>query len=473
MVWFATASVQGHRVMVRTMRRVGTILALAWVASLFFAGPAFADRKPNRGGQDVVTTTRNYLTTFYPIWFTHSQFAVAPKNELIGPDRISPLYQGVVAINDDTLYASSPIDVSGNGVVRLFVPQTEAGYSVLLLDPYGNVYPSPIPSKPAGVILPPTTYALVSADYPCSDVPGAFTARLPLDFMILIFRADKFSNGVDQTAAATSFRAALAINDVPTNVLPVREYAFPVKTIADGLIRIDPIEFLRMTQVAVRDTRSTPPLSPQERKLSDDFDALFGDGSNLGQQVRAQFSTGARTAHEAIVSNYLARTIANNWVHFTNIGEWKGAVLDRASITEFCQFCNTIDTAAYYHAFVDGTGAALDGSNPEGYVLTFPPGDAPEASRFWSLTAYTPEAIQPIPNPIDKYVVASYTPGLVSDSDGSISIYISRTQPAGVAEANWLPVSDRRFNIMLRVYGVVSKSDVARNKYAPPPIVRR
>jgi hypothetical protein len=102
--------------------------------------------------------------------------------------------------------------------------------------------------------------------------------------------------------------------------------------------------------------------------------------------------------------------------------------------------------------------------------MTFPPGGTPDASRFWSLTAYTPDAIELIPNAIDKYVVASYTPGLEANPDGSISIYISETKPDEAPEANWLPVSDRAFNLMLRVYGVVPKSDVAKNKYVPPPV---
>ena len=44
--------------------------------------------------------------------------------------------------------------------------------------------------------------------------------------------------------------------------------------------------------------------------------------------------------------------------------------------------------------------------------MTFPQGPAPEADRFWSVTAYTPEAIELVDNPADKYAVASYTPGL-------------------------------------------------------------
>jgi len=55
--------------------------------------------------------------------------------------------------------------------------------------------------------------------------------------------------------------------------------------------------------------------------------------------------------------------------------------------------------------------------------------------------------------------------------DGSVSIYISQIKPAGVPEANWLPVSDRPFNLMLRVYGVEQGSSVANNTYIAPPVV--
>jgi len=57
--------------------------------------------------------------------------------------------------------------------------------------------------------------------------------------------------------------------------------------------------------------------------------------------------------------------------------------------------------------------------------MTFPPAPGPggqagpEASRFWSLTAYAPEAIELVPNPINKYVVASYT-GAQLNPDGSL-----------------------------------------------------
>jgi hypothetical protein len=161
-----------------------------------------------------------------------------------------------------------------------------------------------------------------------------------------------------------------------------------------------------------------------------------------------------------------------DWIHFTNIGDWGDHVIERSSITEFLQYGNGIKTAAYYHAFNNASGRPLDGSNLRGYVLTFRADQLPEASRFWSLTAYTPKAIELIHNRADKYVVASYTPGLQYNSDdGSLSIYMAMLPPRGVPTANWLPISPRPFNVMLRVYGPEGK--VKDNTYVPPGIQNR
>ena len=205
-------------------------------------------------------------------------------------------------------------------------------------------------------------------------------------------------------------------------------------------------------------------MTPFEQSLSSYFDALFGSG--VGQ--RPDFGAGAQFAHKLIVNRYLTHTGPTNWTHFNNIGCWNGGtqIVDRSAITEFCQYCNSISTAAYYHAFKDDAGQWLTGSNPGGYVLTFSPEQLPQASRFWSLTAYTPRAVELIPNPEQKYVVAGYTPGLQYNSDGSLSIYISTVLPPGVPSANWLPVSPRRFNVALRIYG----TEPGVETYVPPGI---
>jgi hypothetical protein len=384
-----------------------------------------------------------------------------------------------VAINVDTLYTSTYLNLSAEPVVvtiPVAPPFPPKSYSILMLDPYGNLLSASIPKKPG-------IYALIG--------PGGFTGTpckrvtcimLPVNFSALIFRADKFSpNGVNQIKEADAFRKSIRSQKLSdylknprggaTKILPEVLFSVPFKQTADELVANDPIAFLRQLQRAVGSDH-TPTLSPYEQALSDRFDSLFAN-RNMN---RSAFSDGAQAAHKLILDRYLTHThwakpTPTNWIHFTNIGDWGNQVVERSSITEFIQYANNIKAAAYYHVFKDAAGRPLDGSDPRGYVLTFPRKEQPEASRFWSLTAYTPEAIELVPNPARKYAVARYTPNLQPNKDGSLSVYMARQLPAGVPMANWLPIPAGAFNIMLRVYG--PQGSVEDNTYVPPGIVRR
>jgi hypothetical protein len=412
-------------------------------------------------------TTVAYVVQFYPLWFTYYQSLLPTPNRLAGPNRISPIYHYVVAINVDTLYASSYLDLTAQPVI-LEIPSTTVRYSILMLDPYGDIFDAGIPPQTAG------TFALTGPGF-TGTVPKEVTPiAMPLDFSTLIFRADKFSStGVDQTKEAQAFRTSLKTQGTKTQIVPEILLAAPFKTTADDLIAHAPIAFLRQLQRAVESDK-TPPPSPYEQALRNRFNSLFANRS----VNRSEFSDGAQAAHELILDRYLTHTnwtpTPTNWIHFTNIGDWGNQVVERSSITEFIQYANGINSAAYYHVFKDANGKPLDGSNPRGYVLTFPKGQLPEANRFWSVTAYTPEAIELVDNPADKYAVASYTPGLQPNpntEDGPVSIYMARQLPAGVPMANWLPIPPGAFNIMLRVYG--PEGTVADNTYVPPGIQKR
>jgi hypothetical protein len=429
-------------------------------------------------------TTVAYVVQFYPLWFTYYQSLLASPNRLVGPIRVSPIYHYVVAINVDTLYASTLLDLSAEPVILTIPattpPLTSSSYSILMLDPYGSLLPAN-PSIPKM----PGTYALIGPEGFTGTLPtDATPITLPVDFSALIFRADKFSpTGENQINQAEAFRRSLKSQTLSdylehpnrgrTLILPEIFFSVPFKTTADDLIAHDPIAFLRQLQRAVASDH-TPTLSPYEEALSNRFDSLFAN-RNVN---RSQFSDGAQAAHELILDRYLTHTdwtlAPTNWIHFVNIGDWGNQVVERSSITEFIQYANNREAAAYYHVFKDANGKPLDGSNPRGYVLTFPKGQLPEANRFWSVTAYTPEAIELVDNPADKYAVASYTPGLKPNpntEDGPVSIYMARQLPAGVPMANWLPIPPGAFNIMLRVYG--PEGTVKDNTYVPPGIQKR
>jgi hypothetical protein len=426
-------------------------------------------------------TTVAYVVQFYPLWFTYYQTLLPKPNRLVGPDQISPLYHYVVAINVDTLYVSTFLDLTAEPVI-LTIPQSPpfppSSYSILMLDPYGNLLPDS-----ASIPKTPGSYALIGPGGFTGTLPSGVTPiTLPLNYSALIFRADKFSPaGKDQIAQADAFRRSLKaqtlsdyLKDPSAGAASIKReilFAFPFKTTADDLIAQDPIAFLRQLQRAVESPK-TPPFSSYEQALSNRFNTLF---ANRNATNSFEFSDGAQAAHKLILDRYFTFThwapTPTNWIHFTNIGDWGNQVIERSSITEFIQYANDITAAAYYHVFKDANGNPLDGSNPRGYILSFPAGQQPGATRFWSFTAYTPEAIELVPNPADKYAVARYTPGLQPNPDGSLSVYMARQLPLGVPMANWLPIPPGAFNIMLRVYG--PQGTVEDNTYVPPGIQKR
>ena len=424
---------------------------------------------------DAYSVALKYVTVFYPRWFTYFQADVGPCNRLIGPIRISPIYHAVVAINDDTIYASTYIGVKREPTI-VTVPPTNDNYSVLQLDQYGTVFAG-IPNNKPGI------YGLVPPEWQGMLPQGVTPIPVPYDYTSLIFRADKYVNNVDMTEEARKFRRGLHAASLTdwmmdhgsgaTQILPEFFFVIPYKRIAVELIQNIPILFLTSLQTTVH-AGTTQPLTQQEQALSDAFDQLFQDQANYPQLI-----AGTQDAHKAIDANYLTNFYpGTNWLTFTDIGDWAQdaqGYLNRSSITDYIQYGNNHSAAVYYHAFLDSNKNQLDGSKAS-YTITFPRGQQPDVKRFWSLTAYLPLGIELVPNSENKYVVASYTPNLVTANDGSVTVLLSNQLLPGFPEANWLPVPKGKFNVLLRAYGPQNPAyklngSTYNNTYAPPPVV--
>jgi hypothetical protein len=464
----------GFSSLARACSLIGAAILAGLSASPAQAQDAAGAQLTDAGNSDAYATTVDYVVQFYPLWFSYKQLQVNNRlgatNRLVAPAKVSPNFKFVVASNYDTLYSSSFLDLSTEPVL-VTVPATKVGYSTLVLDAYGNQIPAAIPQTP-------DVFAFTGPGFSGTLPDGVTEIKMPINYPLLNWRMVKFSpTGEDQTTEAEAFRASIKEqtlsgylrNPSQGRTLIVPEFFFTTsfKTTADNLIADQPTQFLKQLQKAVK-LPTNPPLTSDQQKLSDHFDELFGDGDTH----RGDFSAGAQKAHELIVDNYLTHTGPTSWIHFTNIATWSDdAVLDRAGISEYLQQSNAITTAAYYHTFSSGNGRPLDGTDPDGYVLTFPAGQLPDARLFWSLTAYTPDAIELVSNCADKYVVASYTPGLTYNGDGSLTIYLSKKPPAQELIGNWLPIPEGKFNILLRVYG--PQGSVEDNTYVPPGIERK
>lgn len=130
-------------------------------------------------------------------------------------------------------------------------------------------------------------------------------------------------------------------------------------------------------------------------------------------------------------------------------------------------FANTANISTYLTPFKDGDGDQLDGSK-HSYTIRFEADNMPPVKNFWSITCYTvPPASYLVANPIDRYIIASYTPGLKKASDGSLTLYFSVGSPGKDKESNWLPIPKAPFWLPFRMYG--PGEAILNGTYTVPP----
>ena len=120
---------------------------------------------------------------------------------------------------------------------------------------------------------------------------------------------------------------------------------------------------------------------------------------------------------------------------------------------------------ALYFAIAELAGVPLTGANS--YTLTFPRGQQPPVGAFWSLILYDATTFLLVPNPINRYELASHTDHLTYASDGSLKIGIQNTQPPA-AGLNWLPSPAGSFRLILRTY--LPKPAIFNGGWTPPAL---
>jgi hypothetical protein len=106
------------------------------------------------------------------------------------------------------------------------------------------------------------------------------------------------------------------------------------------------------------------------------------------------------------------------------------------------------------------------------YRLSIPAQMPVEA--FWSLSMYehTPDGQRFFAaNPINRYAIGDRTGGLKRNADGSLDVWIGRTDPGGERTANWLPAPKAGpFGMTMRLY--LPRAEVLDGRWRLPAIVK-
>jgi hypothetical protein len=204
------------------------------------------------------------------------------------------------------------------------------------------------------------------------------------------------------------------------------------------------------------------PAVPEEKDLRARFASIgIGPGkkfnfSDLSVEHKAAVGIAVKDGFEKVnkASTSVGKEI-NGWnigSAFGNRAFYNGNWLLRSAGAKAGVYGNDAVEAMYPQAKVDSNGEVLDGSK-HNYTLTFPKGDQPPVNAFWSVTMYDGKTQFLIKNPINRYLINSpMLPGMKTNPDGSLTLYIQHESPGKAKEANWLPAPDGSIYLVMRLY---------------------
>ncbi|MBP9130066.1 MAG: DUF1254 domain-containing protein [Steroidobacteraceae bacterium] len=193
------------------------------------------------------------------------------------------------------------------------------------------------------------------------------------------------------------------------------------------------------------------------------------DWDKLSPQARRGLERAATDAHRMIAER-MPRVvpIVNNWQIVRLDKRMSGEPMVAASGAMLGLLWNPKEVSTYDVAFLDGSGAQLDGRNR--YVVRFT--QQPPVNAFWSLTMYSAATQIFVPNAINRYSVGDRTKGIVYGKDGSLEIFLQADEPTDPRErANWLPAPKGPFYLLIRHYS--PKAAILTGDWLPPPITKR
>jgi hypothetical protein len=411
-------------------------------------------------GQPLVITRRTMQT-----------FAGAgPLNTMLhGANLATPQSRAVVAPNRDTLYLFAPIDVTNEPLV-LQVPEVKDRYfSIQFLDAYTDVHDYVGTRTDGGAA---GTYLVTAPGYSGPVPPGTRVITMPTPEGVLLGRVRVRNDGDLDAARAISQQVTLAPlatflgqPDTAATVTLGPPPGTPQTTAAAGVGFFDELGDA---------LAANPPTTDAQRQLVDRL-AAIGVGPGLhpsttatGDATQSIYTDGIKQGQDQIAgkTRELAAHMQNGWRINTDLGQYGDDLALRAAVAQSGWGANAPEEAVYPQGVTDGDGQPLTGAKR--YVLHFDAGKLPPVQDlgFWSLTVYTPDRFL-VDNPINRYSVGGDTPGLVTNPDGSLDLYLQHDAPTG-HDANWLPTPAGPFSLSLRLY--LPQASATDGSYGYPPL---
>ena len=384
-----------------------------------------------------------------------------------------PLARAVTAPNLDTLYTMAWLDLSREPYL-LDIPDAKGRYYLLpLLDAWSNVFAS-LGSRTTGGAA--QSYAITGPTWKGTLPEGVVECRAPTNLVWILGRIYCSGTPADY-AKVHAFQEKLTLIPLsdrgrpytpPTGIVnPAIDSAGSVR---DMVNRMDPGSYFKLMATLMKanpPAREDAPLLRRMVKIGIVPGRDFDIGS-VDPVVAQALRESPRGGVGQLLRHCSGTSVdANGWSYFLKLGRYGTDYVHRAFTAAIGTGANLSEDAVYPVTEADADGDPYVGSKR--YVLHFPPGSSPPAEGFWSLAVYDNQYFF-APNEIHRYTRGSRD-NLRYNADGSLDIYIQHQSPGATREANWLPVPEREFVLMLRLYWVrESAPSILNGSWQPPPV---
>jgi hypothetical protein len=369
--------------------------------------------------------------------------ALSIRTENAIPNRIfhdrklsTPAFRSVTTPNNDTVFSRAWIDL-GSGPVTIEVPATGDRYiSLAFMDMFSNNFAI------AGTRTTGGDGVRITLVGPGAAAPDAQAVRSPTRWVWMIVRT-----GVDSESDLPAVHAIQdAIRMTAPSVAMPGEYAGrgarwdAYFTSAQQLIaeNVPPLTDLRLFRA----------IAPLGIGPLGGFDPARFDAAQI-----AEIESGIKAAR-AQLSQPRAAAVDGWSYSLANLGDFGQDYLHRAQTALAGLGALPREEAMYMRPEPPRDRRFFKGG--ESYRLRFPAGALPPVAGFWSMTLYerTGEGqFYLTENEINRYSIGDRTPGLKTDSDGSLSLWLASKRPAGDRAANWLPApKDKDWTVVFRTY---------------------
>ncbi|TNV11491.1 DUF1254 domain-containing protein [Buttiauxella sp. B2] len=211
-----------------------------------------------------------------------------------------------------------------------------------------------------------------------------------------------------------------------------------------------------------------PPL-PGEEAMYAQFHHLVEAGKK-DPQIRQWMNESAENTEKAVIAEFFkwknnGVPAGNGWNRSKNNAQFGADYYNRTGTSKSNMFDNKPDETQYFYTDNDADGTQLSGDHA--YTVTFPKGEIPPVKGFWSLTLYNSKHLFS-PNELNRYSLGTKNKNLKYNDDGSLTLYVSKTNPGEDKMDNWLPAPDGDFSLYIRAYW--GEKAILDGTWQPPKI---